>query len=56
MLMTDTERLALLEGILLGCKIFVPWAVDSLAHDKDEGMYSDELKLGMTLRDAAEAL
>lgn len=57
--MTDTERLALLEAVLLSCKIFLPWAVDSMKHAVDEvngGNYSPELLHGMSLREAVEAL
>lgn len=57
--MVDTERLALLEAILLSCKIALPWMVDSMKHSVDEingGNYSPELKHAMALREAVEAL
>lgn len=55
---TEKRRLEVLESFLLGCKIALPWMVDSLKYpiNETDGTYSPELEHAISLREAAEAL
>ena len=57
--MDKDERLKLLEDAIVQLKLFVPWAVKTLAHATDQvhdGMYSDDLKHGMSCAEMLEKL
>jgi hypothetical protein len=53
---TEGELIEQLVELVRSMNVSLTWMLTSLTHEKDEGMYSDEIKAGIAVKEIADTI
>jgi hypothetical protein len=53
---TEGELIEQLVELIRSMNVSLTWMLESLTHEKDEGMYSDEIKAAVAVKEIADTI